>query len=157
MSNRTREYGFWPQVVRPVLSWLLACLASGFLVGGSFASNAFNSEWLHLHELDWVTLLTGQESFFLEWWMATTAIIIVVSAIPTLLLVYTIRVLRLPRGLTDIGVMAFLPFFLVILPLRSVIDDPLGQFPVLVDIIPVGVIAGLLYWLSVGTTSRLEN
>ena len=144
--------------MRPVLSWLLACLASGFLVGGSFASNTFNSEWLHLHELDWASLLTGEEGFFLQWWLAATAIIIMVSAIPALILVFGARLLRLPRGWTDIGVMAFLPFFLVLLLIRSGgVETPLEQFPVMVDLIPVGAIAGLLYWLGVGITARVEK
>ncbi|WP_306251438.1 hypothetical protein [Parvularcula sp. IMCC14364] len=152
MTRDSKRYGFWPQIGRPVASWLLACLATGFLTGGSLAENAFKSEWKHLHKISWGELLTGEKGFLLEWWLASTAVIAIVSAIPALLITLTVRALHLPRGWTDIGIMALLPFFIVTLLIKPEnISDATAQFPVMVDLIPVGAIGGLLYWLGVGT------
>ncbi len=158
MSLEAENAGFIPEVARPLIAWFFACLVAGLLLGGFIQTNLLKTEWLHLHEIDWLGLLSEEPKGMLFTWAWATGIIALVTSVPALVLVLLVRWLEIPRGWADVLIPAFLPYFLFAGFLG-------GDFQVageslwlkFVDLIPIGALSGLTYWLFNGTpTSRIQ-
>ncbi len=149
--------GFWPQLARPVLAWLFACMLTGFLVGGYMTVNFLRPVQRHLHEIDWLAVLSEQPQSMLIWWLSSAGAIALVTAVPVLLLVLLVRAVALPRGWADVMISAFLPYFTIAGAMASTYDVG-GErvWMLMIDIIPVGALGGLVYWLAAGTPSSVR-
>lgn len=158
----TVQTGFWVQVGRPVTAWLLACFACGFLVAGLLTVNLLRADWLHLHEIPWLSLLSGDQGGLLVAWTLASASLAILTSVPILVFVLIARYLLIPRGFADVAFTAFAPYFLI----TGLAGHGLAGYGLefgsgnpwrdLIDLVPIGAIGGLIYWLGAGMPGRRQ-
>lgn len=138
---RKPEFQFGENMVLPVLAWLFACIIAAFVLALSLAGLViYEDGWRALDGSSGVLVMIPA-SLFVAFFVA------IMTILPWPLLVMTLKLLRLHRGLGDMVFGALMGGGLI-----EMMSNPLatGAPGVTLAFALAGAAGGLAYWLAAG-------